>query len=353
MERIFQMMAFIFLFLLLYFALNSYVILRLGNLLGAGNNILYPLIILLAFSFPFAMFIEKTFPNMLTRVGYTISSIWMGVLVFLFFSLIAYELINMFYDLPYAGWIILAAVFLLSSYSVINAFSLHVKEVDVKIEGLHKDVKIVQLSDVHIGTIRNSGFLKKIAEKVNDIDPDIVMITGDLVDGSAPLHKGMFDPFKKLRAPVYLVSGNHEIYEGVEKVYDLFDDTKIKVLKNEAVNFDGIQIVGVEFSENRTHLSREMGRIKVNSSRPAVLMYHHPAEMEAAKRAGIDLMLSGHTHNGQIYPFNLLVRMVYKNMNGLYDFDGMKLYVSPGTGTWGPYMRLGSRNEITLINLKK
>ncbi|MBU0536440.1 MAG: metallophosphoesterase [Nanoarchaeota archaeon] len=353
MNRIIQFILFITVFLGLYLMLNSYAVLRLGGLLGIKRSVLYVILAVVTIAIPATMMIERRFQNLFTRGLYTIATYWMGVLLFLFISLMVYEIVSRFYEVPYAGFIILGIVAVLSVYATINAFTITVNEVVVPVEGLENEVTIAQMSDIHVGTIRNSGFLKNLAEKTNEIDPDIVMITGDLVDGSAPLYKSMFDPFNKLRAPVYFVTGNHETYEGVDKVYELFNDTKIQPLKNEVVSWDGIQVVGVDFSEDRAHLGNVLSGLKINKSKPAVLMYHPPISMDAAKKAGIDLQLSGHTHNGQIFPFNFFVWLVFNHVHGLYDMDGMWLHVSPGTGTWGPYMRLGSRNEITLIRLVK
>ncbi|MDD2665752.1 MAG: metallophosphoesterase [Methanocellales archaeon] len=351
MNKRIQFVIYFLLFLLIYISLNSYVVLRLGGLLGIGRNILYLWIALATLSLPVAVYFERIFPNILSRIFYTVSALWMGILLFTLCSLLIYEVIRPFYTIPYAGMIIVIVVSVLSIISVINAVGIVVKEVEVPIKNLEEDVTLVQLSDIHAGTIRNSGFLKKIIEKANKLDPNIVMITGDMVDASARLHGSMFSDFNRLKAPIYFVTGNHEVYEETDKVYALFNDTKIRVLRNEAVDFDGIQIIGVEFSEDKGHLGKELEKLKIDKSKPAVLMYHSPAGTEDAKRAGIDLQLAGHTHSGQIFPFNFFLRMFFKHIKGLYDFEGMFLYVSPGTGTWGPYMRLGSRNEITLLKL--
>jgi len=347
-----QFILFFLVFLLVYLSLNSYVILRVGGLIGIKKNILYSFILLATLCLPISIYVEKIFPNIFSRVFYTISAFWMGILFFAFCALLIYEMVNLFYTIPQAGWIIISVVSLLSIISAINAIGIVVKEVEVPIKKLKKDITIVQLSDIHIGTIRNSGFLKKIVRKVEELNPDIVMITGDMVDGSASLHGDMFNEFNKLNNPIYFVTGNHEVYEGVDNVYALFNDTKIKILKNEAVNFDGIQIIGIEYSENKQHLEKALENINIDKEKPSVLMYHSPQGMEDAKKAGIDLQIAGHTHNGQIVPFNLLVKMAFKHIQGLYNLRGMFLYVSPGTGTWGPYMRLGSKNEITLLKLK-
>jgi len=315
-------------------------------LLGIKRYYLYFVIAFVTLGLPATMFIENRFPNIITKVIYTVSALWMGALLFLFVTLILYELIRPFYSVPFAGFIILGITLILSFISIINASTIAVKHINVP---LGANVTIAQISDLHVGTIRNSAYLKEIAYLINKEDPDIVMITGDLVDASAPLHKSMFSPFNQLRAPVYFVTGNHETYEGVDKVYALFEGTKITPLKNQAVKWDGIQVVGIEFSTDKTYLKQQLS--KMNITQPSVLMYHPPMSMEDAKAAGINLQLSGHTHNGQIFPFNFIVQLVFNKIRGLYDLDDFYLYISPGTGTWGPYMRLGSRNEITIIKL--
>lgn len=351
MNKKIQLIIFILVFLLVYICINSYAVLRLGGLLGIPRSILYLWIGLVTFSLPVSLYIERIFPTIVSRIFYVASTLWMGILLFTVCSLLIFESISLFYVIPHAGMLIVIAVTLLSIISVINAWQIVVKEVNVPIKNLKKEVTIVQLSDLHLGTIRNSGFLKKISEKIKQLDPDIVMITGDMVDASTRLDKSTFSDLDLLRAPVYFVTGNHEIYENTDKVYEHVNDTKIKVLRNEAVEFAGIQIIGIEFSQNKGHLERELEKLKIDKTKPAVLMYHCPEGIEDSKKAGIDLQLAGHTHAGQLFPFNFFVRIVYKHIKGLYDLGDMYLYVSPGTGTWGPYMRLGSRNEITLLKL--
>jgi len=346
-----EFVIFFLVFLLIYLSLNAYAVLRLGGLLGVESNILYLWMVVVTFSLPAAMYVERIFPNVLSRIFYTVAALWMGILLFTVCSLLVYEVIRPFYPIPMAGMIIVSIVSVLSIISVINAARLAVKEVEVPVKNLKKDVTIVQLSDIHLGTIRNSGFLKKIIEKTCQLDPDIVMITGDMVDTGPRLHRSMFSDFNRLRAPIYFVTGNHEGYEETDTVHALFNDTKIRVLRNEAVDFDGIQIIGIEFSETKGHLGKELAKLKIDKARPAVLMYHSPQGLEDAKRAGIDLQLAGHTHAGQIFPFNFFVKIIFKHIKGLYDLGGMFLYVSAGTGTWGPHMRLGSRNEITRLKL--
>ena len=341
------------LFILGYGGLNSIIVLRLGGLLGVGGQILYLWIGVVSLSLPVAMYVERIHPNSVSRVFYTISTLWMGVLFFFVCTLSIYEVVSSFYTVAYGGVSILLVVSVLSIISVMNAIGIDVKAVDVPVGNLEKDVSIVQLSDIHLGTIRNSAFLRRVVEKAKGLDPDVVLITGDLIDGSARVHEKMFDEFDRFEAPVYFVTGNHEVYEGIEEVYSKLSDTKIRVLRNDCIDYEDLQIIGVEYSENNGHLRERLEELVIDEAKPSVLMYHSPVGVMAAKRAGIDLQLAGHTHAGQVFPFNYLVRLVFKHIAGQYDLGGLVLYVSAGTGTWGPYMRLGSRNEITQISLKR
>lgn len=343
---------FFVLFLLLYVGFNAYVIFRIGGLLGAKRSMLYALAVVATVSLPFALYIERILPSFLSKVLYMMSTLWMGILLFLLSLLLVYEVINPFYTVPYAGIILIILAVALSIVAIINARGFVVKEVEIPIKKLKKDVAIVHLSDIHLGSIRNSDFLKKIVEKTHELDPDIVMITGDMVDARARIDKGMFRAFDRLRAQVYFVAGNHEVYEQKDIIYEFFNDSKIQSLKNEVVEHEGIQIIGIEFSQDKEYLGNELAKLQLDQTKPAVLMLHVPEGMVHAKKVGVDLQLAGHTHSGQIFPFNFLVKLGFKHLNGLYDFGGMYLYVSPGTGTWGPYMRLGSRNEITLLKLR-
>jgi len=339
-------------FILIYTGLNSLVVLRLGGLLGVERTVLYAWIAFVSLSLPVAMLVERIFPNIVSRIFYTAATLWMGMLLFLVCSLLIYEVVSVFYSVPYAGLIIVVVVSVLTVVSTINATRIAVTEVEVPVEGLEEDISIVQLSDLHLGTIRNSGFLGTVVEKATRLDPDVVLITGDLIDASARIHEEMFEEVERFGVPVYFVTGNHEVYEGVDEVYSTLADTEIQVLKNEVVEYDDIQIIGVEYAERDGHLGEEIENLEIDETKPAVLMYHSPERVEDAKRAGIDLQLAGHTHAGQVFPFNFAVRMAFQYIEGLYDLGGLFLYVSPGTGTWGPYMRLGSRNEVTQITLK-
>lgn len=355
MRRIIQLAMFMSVIFITFLALNYFIFSTMGNLLGLSNTTVYSLAFLFAISFPAANVLERTVSHIFSRVFYTISSAWMGISIIVIFIIIGYEILNLIFYIPpftaAAGVIAIASV--ISVYSILNGINLEVKDIEINIPTLKKDTKIVQLSDIHLGSVRNSGFIKKIVEKTNALNPDLVLITGDTIDGSAKLHPNMLSAIENLKSPIFLVIGNHEVYEGLENVFEILKTTKINILRDEMVEIEGIQIIGVDYSYERNHLKNVLSQLKIDKSKPSILMYHVPTEVKAANDAGIDLQISGHTHKGQLFPFNFLGRFVFPYFNGLYEYNGTSIYVSSGTGTWGPPMRFGSRNEITLIELKK
>lgn len=355
MRTIVQFMAFISVFFLGFLALNYSVFYGIAALFSIPKTTgFYVLLVLVAISYPVGAAIERMVSNLFSRTLYTISSAWMGISLFLIYFMVLYAIIAMFFKISpmTAGIIIIVLTGILSAYSIINSLFLDIKEIEIPIKGLNGDIRAVQLSDIHIGSIRNSGYMERIVDETNKLNPDMVFITGDMVDGSARLHCETFDALNRIKAPVFFVTGNHEIYEGLDEVSRVLEGTKIRVLKNEMVELQGLQIIGVEYSMENGYLQHTLSHIPFEKDKPSVLMYHLPRELKAANEAGIGLQLSGHTHNGQMYPFNLLVKLMFPYINGLYEYRGTRLYVSPGTGTWGPPMRLGSRCEITLIELK-
>jgi uncharacterized protein len=342
----------VILFISFYFGMQYYSMFRLTGFFAKNYNLLI-ISLVLTLIYPVATIIDRLFHSIYTRIIYFFVSSLAGMLFILFFTLLILELINLItpiFNKQIIGIILLLFVFALSIFAIINATDITVKKINI--DNFGKDLRIVQLSDVHIGTVRNSHFLNKIITKTNSLNPDIVVITGDFVDGSGKLSAETFVQLNGIKAPVYLVMGNHEFYEGEQKVIDFLSKTKVKVLRNEPELIKGINIIGLDYSENKSYVADHLKNIEFNKSKPTILLNHVPIGYDDAEKAGIKLQLSGHTHDGQIFPFTLLVKTRFPKINGLYNIGNMSLYVSPGTGTWGPPMRLGSKNEITVINLK-
>ncbi len=223
--------------------------------------------------------------------------------------------------------------------------------------------RIVQISDVHIGPLLDRRFAAEIAKRVNALAPDLVAVTGDLVDGSVARIGDEVAPFGEIRARhgVYFITGNHDFYSGADAWVDRVQELGWRALRNERVVIgDGdahFDLAGVDDHHGAMlgagqgeDLSRALdGR---EGERPVVLLAHDPATFRRASQYGVDLQLSGHTHGGQIWPFRYLVRLTVPWVAGLYRLGASAVYVSRGTGFWGPPMRLGAPSEISELVLR-
>jgi len=219
--------------------------------------------------------------------------------------------------------------------------------------------RIVQISDIHVGPLLGRRFAAELTARVNALAPDLVAVTGDLVDGSVARLREEVAPFAGLRARhgVFFVTGNHDWYSGAEAWVAAVRELGFRVLRNERVAIGagaaGFDLAGVDdyrgdwLHGSPSDLERALaGR---DPERPLVLLAHDPTSFGAASRMGVDLQLSGHTHGGQIWPFRWLVRVAVPWVEGLHERHGSRLYVSRGTGFWGPPLRLLAPAEITEI----
>lgn len=299
---------------------------------------------------------ERYRPMYLTKMFYRIASIWIGIAFFSVSVFLIYQLFSIFFNFnkQMGSIIVLSFIALISLSSLINGKRLRINLVDIKIKGLKKDLKIAHLSDLHIGAIHRKKYLEKIIKITNSLNPDVVVVTGDLVDGSTVINKEILSPINKIKAPVYFVIGNHEIYEGLDKIMPLLNKTKMRVLRNEKYKFKEITFVGLDYYESKKELFDNLDKINIDKNKINVLLYHAPRfKLEELEKKGIDLHLTGHTHNGQIFPLNLLVKLLYPYSRGFHKSENSNVVVSVGSGTWGPPMRLGSTSEINLISLKE
>ncbi len=345
MKKIIGILFFILILTIGYGLLNFHVLAAMGI-----NEI--KLAALVSLVLPVAIIGEQRFPSTFTRILYVFSMIWLGLILFLFWTTLFIDLLKIFIPIP---GIIEGVAYLIALsigfFSIFNATRINIRHLEIPL-GVHREIRLIQLSDLHIGSMRGKHFLNLLKGKVNSIEADAVVITGDLADGSSPIDESTLEPLKEVNKPVFFVSGNHDTYANRKKVYRLLESVGVTILDNKSIEFMGIQLVGIGYYMQRGILKILLEEINFKEGLPTILLHHLPSEWDTAKECGVDLQLSGHTHGGQFYPFNLLVKWMFPYLSGLYENGGQYLYVSEGTGTWGPPMRLGSCNEIVVLKLK-
>jgi len=218
---------------------------------------------------------------------------------------------------------------------------------------------IVQITDVHVGPTLGRNFVESIVREANALMPDMLVITGDLVDGSVEQLREQVEPLRDLKAKdgVFFVTGNHEYYSGADSWIAHLETLGIRVLRNERVDIRGIfDLAGVDdisAAKMLPHHGQDMAKAMQgrDPSRAMVLLAHQPKAFKHALAAGVDLQLSGHVHAGQMIPFNWLAHIDQPFISGLHQVEKTWIYVSAGTGYWGPPMRVGTTAEITRIEL--
>jgi uncharacterized protein len=211
----------------------------------------------------------------------------------------------------------------------------------IPVAGLQEEIRVMHISDLHLGRHRGQEDLERIVQLTNQEAPDLILITGDLVDSDAALTPKVLSHLTSFHAPTFYVPGNHETYLNFDQAMKQIRAQGVRVLLNEVVMVNGIQIVGLDY----------LGTGDFQSGIATICLHHSPIEAECAKDSGVDLMVAGHTHGGQIFPFTVLADVINKFNNGLYELDGMQIFVSQGAGTFFARMRLGSANQVDLLRL--
>lgn len=319
----------------------------------------------LAASIPFAALSSRVVSPRVSRWWVTPAYLWLGVSVLLSLVLVVLDVTHLF-DARTKAAVALALAGKLSLWAAVEGRRVRVKRVEVSLSKLAPSLdglRIVQLSDVHLGPTNGRAFLERVVERVNRLEPDVVVITGDLVDAPVPQLTADVAPLARLssRFGSFFVTGNHEYHAGPAAWCEHLSSLGIRVLRNERVTLrrgeGALELVGTDDADVaglaegfREDLPRALaGR---DPKHALVLLAHQPKSVFSAASHGVDLQLSGHTHGGQLWPLGWLQRAAQPAVAGLSRFGDAQLYVSRGTGHSGPPMRLGSPAEITEVVLR-
>jgi predicted MPP superfamily phosphohydrolase len=297
----------------------------------------------------------------------SLSAPWLALSLFFFVLLCLLSLFKVIPDVNYVrmatGFCAIVIVLLMMAYGVWNVQTPQIKRYEVTARHIEKPMDIVVLSDFHFGNLdMTCEKMRRTADIVQLLKPDLILIPGDILDGSAaPLSDDkLMREFSRLKAPLGTVAvpGNHDVYGGVEDVIAAkLKKLGMKFLRDESLDIKGgmIRIAGrrdASFDHGKT--PRKTLTELLSGAKPrafTVVMDHTPAYFDEAAKIGADFQVSGHTHNGQYFPVNLVVKLIYKDPWGLFKKDGSTLFTSCGIGTWGAPLRIGSIAEIALLHI--
>ena len=374
------MLVFFGIVFLIYGLINFYIIKRgLDVIPTQFRTIFLVVIIFIVLSYIAGRFLEKAFPSLVSTFLIWIGSFWIAFMFYFFLALIVidlFRLVNHF--LPFfppfmikdplkvkrtVAITVVILVFITVAGGFINARNIVVKNYKIYIDKRTKNLKslnIAMASDIHLGTILGKSFMEKVADKINSLHPDIILLAGDIIDEDiAPvLNDNMGEALMKLKSRfgTYAITGNHEYIGGVEAACKYLSEHGITMLRDSVAEIDSsFYVIGREDRSEKQFAHKQRKDLKVllegvDKSLPLILMDHQPFGLNEAYDNNIDLQLSGHTHNGQLWPLNYLISKIYELGWGYLVRGKTHYYVSCGVGGWGPPIRTGSQPEI--INIK-
>lgn len=365
---------FFILFFLLWLGLVAYTFVR-GN--QAFSTIpavkwLYLSVMTISFlSFFIGMFLGDFLPSALAKTISFVGYSFLTLSIYLFFSFLLVDIIRLLnhflHFMPdmtkFRAW---SGVFIFGIIAVLMIIG-NIKFNNPQVASLNiqsskplqnKEIKIVGISDVHLGNSIDKKRLKKYVEMINVQNPDLVLIAGDLIDRSlkSVVAQKMDEELRQIDAPlgVYAVEGNHEHYgEGSDAIADFFQKANIKLLKDSVELIDdSFYIVGRKdyISSNRLKISQILN--STDTYKPTILLDHQPYNLHEAEENNIDFQFSGHTHKGQFFPVNLVVNMIFEKSYGYLKKGNTHYYITSGLGVWGPQYRIGSRSELVVVRFR-
>lgn len=346
--------------LLVYFALTFYVAYNGWIWLRKTYHFRYKNIYFLTvFLISISFFISQALHSNLLR--------WVGFIWLIIFacSLLLFPVLNLIYfinkkrGLKWLGFLSILLYVIVLIFGSYNMWNPVIVKYDVEIESETElaDLKIMLVSDIHISETIGPKFTKRLVGLAREIEPDVIFLAGDVIDNSIDpyLEFKLSEILRDLNAPmgVYTVLGNHEYYGGDIPIFiEEMTAINIDVLVDEVINFNDLfYIVGRKDFSDKERLPIDQLTNNLDKNKPIFLIDHQPREFDEVSAAGVDLMVSGHTHKGQIFPGNLITKSIYENHFGYLQKDNLHTVVSSGYGIWGPPFRIGSRSEVVELNV--
>ncbi len=324
--------------------------------------------LVLAFSFVPAVLLSHRFSNGVVTLFYIAASVWLGFLNYLFWAaclcwpawlvLRLFRLADGTNDPPHAIVAVLfGAAAAAAIFGLINTRIIHVRRLSISLPNLPaawRGRRALLMTDLHLGSINGARFARRIAALARRLNPEIVFLPGDLFDGTHIGLDRLLAPLKDIPAPlgIYFSAGNHEEFGDPAPYLEAAAQAGFKVLDNERVNVEGVDIIGFSFSDstNPIRVRAFLEGLKLDPTQPSILLNHSPTRLPIVEKAGVSLQLSGHTHGGQLFPFTWITRRIFGPFTrGLHRFGALQVLTSTGAGTWGPPMRVGTSSEVVLL----
>lgn len=344
------------LYMLFEFFLMKYLFLLFG-----GIDDLYTLLFTLIFGVlnVVPMLFEEKKSRFITRLMDKISGLWIWVSLFILIDLIILYTAGLFIQIPETVKIIsLILIFLLGVYNFYKAHKLVINKKTIELDNLDEEINIVHLSDVHFGAIRHGEVIRKLKNKLKELENtcDLAIIAGDLADGSCIVEEDDFKELKDVNIPIIFTPGNHDFYPGIENVYKACTNADIKILNNSGIKFKGVNIFGLTYSfgDIETVSFSELKSF-INEDEVNIIIYHVPQNWEEFSKLGFDIQLSGHTHGGQFQPIVWIANRLMYNMGlfkGQINGKDKYLHVTTGVGVMDYPMRWGTDSELVILKLK-
>jgi len=374
---------FISIALSVYALVNFYIFIRGWQALPQGSvmrKIYLYLFLFTSLSFIAGRILEKYYYSFFSDIFVWVGSFWFAAILYFLFLVIFFDVLRtinsstplypafatfnyektkqivFFFSVLLVGGIL--------TYGYFNAKNPVINKMEFKINkncGELKELNLVMISDLHLGTIIDNSRLINIVEKINSLNPDIILLAGDIVDEDLGpvIRNNLGETLKNLKSKygTYGITGNHEYIGGVEEACDYLNAHNITMLRDSAVKIDNaFYIIGREDKDIKTFMDKKRKSLdelvkQVDKSCPIILMNHQPTDLDESVKGEVDLQLSGHTHNGQIFPLNFVTKLIFEISSGYLKKGQTNFYVSTGVGTWGPPVRIGNSPEIVNIKL--